>query len=68
MEYDGIFDAPNTGFRYLNMNGYICRHPNDKAVIVQFESSNHSNDRGFLSSKAELSKTFFEGIQFKKLK
>lgn len=66
VQYDGIFNAPNTGYKYMNMNGYICRHPDDRSTIIQFEFSNFSNDRGYLKPEAELSKSFFEGVQFVK--
>ncbi len=66
VQYDGVFNAPNTGYKYMNFNGYLCRHPNDKTVAIQFEFSNFSNDRGYLDTEAELSKTFFEGVRFVK--
>lgn len=64
LQYDGIFGAPGTGYKYLNMNGYICRHPDDRSVIIQFEFSNYSNDRGYLAAESELSRSFFEGVRF----
>jgi hypothetical protein len=68
LNYDGVFYAPNTGFKHRNMNGYICQHPDDKSTIVQFEFSNFPNDRGYLRPEALMSKAFFEGIKFAKLK
>lgn len=66
VQYDGIFNAPNTGYKYMNMNGYICRHPDDPSTMIQLEFSNFSNDRGYLGSEFSLSKSFFEGVQFVK--
>lgn len=68
LQYDGIFNAPQTAYKYWNMYGYMCCHPDNKDVIIQFEFSNYSNDRGYLESEMKLSKLFFEGIKFSKVK
>lgn len=69
VQYDGIFtgdtSAPN--FEYLNLMGYLCRHPESKDLVVQIELSNHSNMRGFSEDVINLSKGFFERMAFAKL-
>lgn len=68
LQYDGIFNAPDTGYKHFNMSGYICRHPDDSSVIIQFEYANYSNDRGFLETEIQSSISFFEGVGFTKPK
>ena len=69
LQYDGIFtgdtSAPN--FEYLNLMGYMCRHPESKGLVVQIELSNHSNQRGFSEDLINLSPEFFEKVAFAKV-
>ena len=67
LQYDGIFRNPVPNYEYFNMSGYICRHPDDKNVAVQFEFSNYSNTRGYTAVENKLSKSFFEKIKFAKI-
>jgi hypothetical protein len=69
VQYDGIFtgDASAPNFEYLNFNGYLCRHPESKDLVVQIEFSNHSNRRGFSENLSELSNEFFEKMAFSKV-
>lgn len=65
LQYDGIFN--NDGeYKYFNMSGYLCRHPQDKSVAIQIEFSSYSNNRGYTETEVKLSKNFFEKIVFSK--
>lgn len=66
VQYDGVFtgDASAPNFEYFNFKGYLCRHPDDKVVVVQIEFSNHSNLRAFCESLVSLSNEFFEKMAF----
>lgn len=66
LQYDGIF-RETSNYKYFNMNGYLCRHPAAKDVLIQIEFSNYSNTRGFSESDTELSKDFFEKFTFSKI-
>ena len=69
LQYDGIFKVNPAGassLEYLNLNGYLCRLPESKDLIVQMEFSNHSNSRGFSENLSKLSAEFFEKITFPK--
>lgn len=71
LQYDGIFNnnAPTMPtLKYFNFNGYLCRHPNDKSVVIQMEFSNYSNSRGFTEVEHKAVKDFFEKLQFSKIK
>jgi len=68
LQYDGIFNAPGTVYKYWNVYGYICRHPAEQGVIIQFEFSAFSNERGFVEAETALSKGFFEAVKFARVK
>lgn len=71
LQYDGIFNndaAKMPGYKYFNFYGYLCRHPNDKKIVIQMEFSNYSNSRGFSETEGKLAKDFLEKIQFSKVK
>ena len=69
VQYDGIFtgDTSEPTFAYLNFKGYLCRHPESKGLVVQIESSNHSNQRGFSENLIDVSDEFFEKMAFSKV-
>lgn len=68
LQYDGSFPEPKPNFRYFNMNGYLCRHPLDKSVVIQIEFSDYSNAKGYTEPEFKLSKSFFEKVIFSKIK
>lgn len=69
VQYDGIFtgdtSAPN--FKYFNFKGYLCRHSENKGLVIQIELSSNSNLRGFSENLDDLSKEFFEKMAFSKV-
>jgi hypothetical protein len=69
VQYGGIFtgDTSEPNFAYLNFKGYLCRHPESKGLVVQIESSNHSNQRGFSENLIDVSDEFFEKMTFSKV-
>ncbi len=67
VQYDGIFKVDGASapkFKYFNLKGYLCRHPESKDLAVQIEFSNHSNLRGFSENFVSLREEFFEKIVF----
>lgn len=66
LQYDGIFNH-DAAYKYFNFNGYLCRHPTAKNVLIQIEFSKYSNLRGYSESEIKLSKNFFEKIVFSKV-
>jgi hypothetical protein len=69
VQYDGIFtnDSSAPNFQYLNLQGYLCRYPESKGLVVQIEFSNHSNLRAFSETLVDLSNEFFEKMAFSKV-
>jgi len=69
LQYDGVFnfkEATTPKFEYFNFRGYLCRHPENKDLVIQIEFSNHSNLRAFSESLLSLSDEFFEKTAFSK--
>jgi hypothetical protein len=69
VQYDGIFnfkEVTTPKFEYFNFKGYLCRHPENKDLVIQIEFSNHSNLRGFSEDLFSLSADFFEKTVFSK--
>ena len=69
VQYDGIFtgDTSALSFEYFNFKGYLCRHPENKGLVVQIELSSHSNLKGFSENLIDLSSEFFEKMAFSKV-
>jgi hypothetical protein len=70
VQYDGIFKldgASTPKFEYFNIKGYLCRHPDNRDLVIQIEWSNHSNLRGFSENLFSLSNEFFEKTVFRKV-
>lgn len=72
LQYDGIFnnDAEETVpvYKYFNLYGYLCPHPQTDTTLIQMEFSNYSNTRGFTEDSLKLIRNFFEGAKFSKVK
>lgn len=69
VKYDGVFnfkEVTTPKFEYYNFKGYLCRHPENKDLVIQIEFSNHSNLRAFSEDLNTLSGQFFEQIVFSK--
>jgi hypothetical protein len=69
LQYDGIFQlekASSDNFTYLNLEGYVCPHPNAKDAAIQIEFSNYSNTRWFTDDLVSLKEEFFEKTTFSK--
>lgn len=67
LKYDGIFNN-EANYKYFNFNGYLCRHPTAKNILIQVEFSNYSNTRGYSEADIKLSNNFFEKFKFSKIK
>lgn len=67
LQYDGIFRNSDPNYKEFNMSGYLCQHPLDKKIIIQFEFSNFTNTRGFTEAEIKLFKAFFDKIIFSKV-
>jgi hypothetical protein len=53
-------------FKYYNLKGYLCSHPENKNLVIQMEFSSRSNSRGFPENLLSLSDEFFEKTTFYK--
>lgn len=67
LQYDGIFRNSVPNYSEFNLTGYLCRHPSDKKIIIEFEFSNYSKTRGFSEADLKLGKNFFANLSFTKV-
>lgn len=70
VQYDGVFnfkEVTTPKFEYFNFKGYLCRHPENKDLVIQIEFANYSNLRAFSEDLSSLSNEFFEKTAFSKV-
>jgi hypothetical protein len=70
LKYDALLeDHKDSGvdskdFQYLKTAGYICRHPNNKAVAFQMEISHRSSVKAWPDGLLSIGEGFFNNIEF----
>lgn len=51
-------------FQYFSTSGFICRHPANKNVAIQLETSYRSDEKSIPTSISRMSNEFFSGVEF----